>query len=60
MKKRFILSVLADVLFVIGMVAIVVGIAMAGYIPHAVCAAGGELIASGLFVAVSLRNNGGD
>ena len=39
-RKRFFLSLLADVIFLLGLAAIVVGIALAGHGPLAVCVAG--------------------
>ena len=57
-RKHLILSVLADVLAVFGLIAIVAGIAVAGYIPHAICAAGVELVAVGVTTALVLRGDG--
>ncbi len=53
MKKRrkFIVSTLSDLLFVAGMATIVIGIAMAGHTPLAVCVAGVELVLSGCLLA---------
>ena len=41
-RKQWILSVLADVLFALGLAAVAIGIAMAGSIPLAVCVGGAE------------------
>ena len=54
-RKQWILSVLADVLFALGLAAVAIGIAMSGSIPLAVCVGGAEtavcaaLILDGLF-----------
>ena len=46
MKKRFfVFSLLADLLFLVGLVAIVAGIALSGNLPAAVAVAGVEMIA---------------
>lgn len=50
-RRRFFLTVIADGLFVIGLAAIAVGIAMAGHPPAAVCVGGAEAV----LVAVLLR-----
>lgn len=50
-RRRILLTVVADVLFVIGLAAIAVAIAMAGYRPAAVCMGGAEAV----LVAVLLR-----
>ena len=41
-RKQWILSVLADVLFALGLAAVAIGIAMSGSIPLAVCVGGAE------------------
>lgn len=62
MKKRrkFIFSVLSDLLFVSGMAAVVIGIAMAGHPPLAVCIGGVELMVSGCMLARFLAKAGED
>lgn len=57
-KHRFIRTVIADTLFVVGLTAIVVGIAAAGYWPLAVSVAGVELIGTGLLMARSGGEDG--
>lgn len=61
-RKRFILTLLADVLFVIGLAAIVVGIAMAGNVPLAVSVAGVELAVTAVLGSSALadREDGED
>lgn len=53
MRKFIRISILADVFFLLGMVAIVIGIAMGGNIPLAVVVAGAELCAVGLMLVLS-------
>lgn len=50
----------ADLLFVLGLIAIVVGIAMAGNLPLAIGVAGVELILLGGFIAWAETRVGGD
>lgn len=50
-KRKFIRSVLADVCFVVGLAAVVVGIAAAGNWPLAICVAGAELVVTGVLIA---------
>ena len=59
-RKKFFISLIADVLFVAGLVAIVVGIAMAGRFPAAVCVAGGEGVGMGLLLSAGNREDGED
>ena len=49
-KRRYIQTVVADVLFVIGLAAIVVGIAAAGHWPLAIGVAGAELTGTGILL----------
>ena len=51
-KRRFIRTVVADTLFVVGMAAIVVGIALMGHLPLAVCVAGAECTGTGALLAI--------
>lgn len=53
------MSILADVLFLLGMVAIVIGIAIGGNIPLAVVVAGAELCAVGLMLVLSAPEESG-
>ena len=46
-RKQWILSVLADVLFALGLAAVAIGIAMSGSIPLAVCVGGAETAVCG-------------
>lgn len=50
-RKRFFRSLIADVCFVVGLVAVVVGVAAAGYGPLAITVAGVELACVGLLMA---------
>lgn len=59
MRNFIRISVLADVLFLLGMVAIVIGIAMDGNIPLAVVVAGAELCAVGLMLVLSAPEESG-
>ena len=52
---RFFLSLLADVIFLLGLAAIVVGIALAGHGPLAVCVAGAEMTVAGILLRSSLE-----
>lgn len=54
-RRRFFLTVIADGLFVLGLAAIAVGVAMMGHVPAAVCIAGAETA----LVAALLRISGG-
>ena len=54
-RKRFFLSLLADVIFLLGLAAIVVGIALAGHGPLAVCVAGAEMTVAGVLLRSSLE-----
>lgn len=56
-KRRFIRTVVADVLFVVGLAAIVVGIAMAGHLPAAICTAGAEGTGIGVLLQLSGRRD---
>lgn len=49
-KKKFFRSVIADVCFVLGLVAVVVGVAAAGYGPLAITIAGAELAVVGVLL----------
>lgn len=49
-KRKFFLSVIADVCFVLGLVAVVVGVAAAGYGPLAITIAGAELAVVGVLL----------
>ena len=49
-KKKFFRSVIADACFVLGLVAVVVGVAAAGYGPLAITIAGAELAAVGVLL----------
>ena len=53
-RKRFFLSLLADVIFLLGLAA-VVGIALAGHGPLAVCVAGAEMTVAGVLLRSSLE-----
>lgn len=57
-RKKFFISLVADALFVAGLVAIVVGIALAGHLPAAVCVAGGESVGLGLLLSAGSRDGG--
>ena len=57
-RKKFFISLVADALFVAGLVAIVVGIALAGHLPAAVCVAGGEAVGLGLLLSAGSRDGG--
>lgn len=57
-RKKFFISLVADALFVAGLVAIVVGIALAGHLPAAVCVAGGESVGLGLLLSTGNRDGG--
>lgn len=50
-KRKFFRSVIADLCFVLGLVAVVVGIAAAGYGPLAVTVAGVELAVVGILLS---------
>lgn len=52
MKKRFFRTVVADTLFCVGLAAIVVGIALMGHLPLAVCVAGAECVGVGALLAL--------
>ena len=54
-RKRFFLSLLADVIFLLGLSAIVVGIALAGHGPLSVCVAGAEMTVAGVLLRSSLE-----
>ena len=59
-RKQWILSVLADVLFALGLAAVAIGIAM-GSIPLAVCVGGAETaVCAALFRAGQTRAEDGD
>lgn len=49
-KRKFFRSVIADVCFVLGLVAVVVGVAAAGYGPLAITIAGAELAVVGVLL----------
>ena len=57
MKKRFFRTVVADTLFCVGLAAIVVGIAMAGHLPAAICTAGAEGTGLGVLLQMSGRRD---
>jgi hypothetical protein len=57
-RKKFFISLVADALFVAGLVAIVVGIALAGHLPAAVGVAGGESVGLGLLLSTGNRDGG--
>lgn len=59
-KKRFFRSVIADVCFLVGLVAVVVGIAAAGYGPLAITVAGVELACVGVMLGVGDREEDAD
>lgn len=59
-KKRFFRSVIADVCFLIGLVAVVVGIAAAGYGPLAITVSGVELACVGVMLGVGDREEDAD
>lgn len=59
-RKKFFISLVADAFFVAGLVAIVVGIALAGHLPAAVCVAGGESVGLGLLLSTGNRDGGED
>lgn len=50
-RRKFYRSVIAEGLFVLGLVAVVVGIAAAGHGPLAITVAGAELIAVGILLS---------
>ena len=52
-RRRFIRTLLADALFLVGLAAIVVGIALMGHLPLAVCVAGAECTGTGALLALS-------
>ena len=52
-RRKFFLTVIADGLFVLGLAAIAVGIAMAGHLPAAVCVAGAESTLTGVLLQLS-------
>lgn len=58
-RKRFILSLLADAIFLLGLAAIVVGIAMAGHVPLAVGVAGAEMIVLSLVISPGQKEGDG-
>ena len=61
MKKRFfVFSLLADLLFLVGLVAIVAGIALSGNLPAAVAVAGVEMIAVGVLFKLGQDGQEGD
>lgn len=61
MKKRFfVFSLLADLLFLVGLVAIVTGIALSGNLPAAVTVAGAEMIAVGVLFKLGQDGQEGD
>lgn len=49
-KRKFFRSVIADVCFALGLVAVVVGVAAAGYGPLAITIAGAELAVVGILL----------
>ena len=51
-RRRFIRTLLADALFLVGLAAIVVGIALMGHLPLAVCVAGAECVGVGALLAL--------
>lgn len=59
MRKIFRISILADVLFILGMVAIVIGIAIDGDIPLALVVAGAELCIVGFLLTFSDHEESG-
>lgn len=58
-RKRFILSLLADGLFLLGLVSIVVGIALAGHVPLAVGVAGAEMIVLSFVISPGQKEGDG-
>ena len=52
-KRKFIRSLLADGCFLVGMVSVVVGVALAGYGPLAMAVAGLELIVVGVMLGAA-------
>lgn len=56
-RRRFFLTVIADGLFVLGLAAIAVGVAMMGHVPAAVCVAGAETTLVGVLLKLSGGGN---
>lgn len=56
-RRKFFLTVISDGLFLAGLAAIAVGIAMAGHLPAAVCVAGAECTLTGVLLRLSERGN---
>ena len=59
-KRRVIRTLVADVLFCVGLAAIVVGIALMGHLPLAVCVAGAECTGTGALLSLSIGKEGSD
>lgn len=59
-KRRFFRTVVADALFVVGLAAIVVGIALMGHLPLAVCVAGAECVGTGALLALGRKEDAND
>ena len=59
-KRRFFRTVVADALFVVGLASIVVGIALMGHLPLAVCVAGAECVGVGALLALGRKEDAND